>query len=93
MKAQHKTFGFKFPYLVDETQKVAKAYDAVCTPDFFLFDSKHTLQYRGRMDDNWKEPEKVTKRDLEAALDAILTGKTPSPDQMPSMGCSIKWKS
>jgi peroxiredoxin len=92
LKAQHREFGFNFPYLVDETQAVARAYGAVCTPDFFLFDGEQKLAYRGRMDDNWKEPRAVKTRDLAAALDALLGGRAVSPDQVPSMGCSIKWK-
>ena len=71
---------------------MAKAYGAVCTPDFFLFDGEMKLRYRGRMDDNWQEPAKVAKRDLAVALDALLTGEEPGTEQTPSMGCSIKWK-
>ncbi|CAI2717357.1 thioredoxin family protein [Nitrospina watsonii] len=81
-----------FPYLFDETQQVAKAYDAVCTPDIYVFGSERTLQYRGRIDDNWEHPEKVTKHDLEDALNAILDGQLMTQEQIPSMGCSIKWK-
>ena len=81
-----------FPYLVDESQQVAKAFGAVCTPDFFLYDSDRALRYRGRLDDNWKEPTKVSKRELKEAVDAILGGKQPSAAQSPSMGCGIKWR-
>lgn len=81
-----------FPYLRDETQKTAKSYDAVCTPDIFVYDEKRQLAYHGQLDDNWKEPEKVTKRELAEALEALLQGKKTSPAQKPSMGCSIKWK-
>jgi peroxiredoxin len=91
LKAQHRTFGFNFPYLVDTTQEVAKSYGAVCTPDFFLFDHDQKLQYRGRLDDNWKEPEKVTRREMADAITALINGKLPSAEQIPSMGCSIKW--
>lgn len=91
--------GQNFPYLRDESQKTAKAYDAVCTPDIFVYERAHgasanelILAYHGRIDDNWKEPEKVTKRELAEALEALLQNKKPSPDQKPSMGCSIKWK-
>ena len=81
-----------FPYLHDESQEVAKAFGAVCTPDFFLFDKDRALRYRGRLDDNWKEPQKVARRELRNAVDALLSGKQPST-QNPSMGCGIKWKS
>jgi peroxiredoxin len=86
--------GFVFPYLFDETQEVAKAYDAVCTPEFYAYrgGGSLTLAYHGRLDDNWKDPTAVTKKDLAEALDAILAGKQPSKDQIASMGCSIKWK-
>lgn len=92
MKEQHRSHGFSFPYLVDDTQSVARAYGAVCTPDFFLFDDAQRLSYRGRLDDNWKEPQNVTRRDLADAVEALLTGGAPTADQIPSMGCSIKWK-
>jgi peroxiredoxin len=84
--------GFTFPYLYDESQRVALAYEAICTPDFFLFDSGRRLVYRGRFDaatPGNREP--VTGADLRAALDAALSGRAP-PDQHASMGCSIKWK-
>jgi peroxiredoxin len=82
-----------FPYLRDKSQEVAKAYGAVCTPDIFVYDEKRGLAYHGRIDDNWQEPGEVTKRELAEALEALLNGrKKPSPDQKPSMGCSIKWK-
>ncbi len=81
-----------FPYLLDETQEVAKAYDAVCTPDIFVYGENRALLYRGRVDDNWQEPDKVESRDLRRALDLILDGKEVFADHIPSMGCSIKWK-
>ena len=84
--------GYGFPYLVDETQDVAKAYGAVCTPDIYVYGPDRKLAYHGRIDDNWKEPHKVTKHDLKEAIDLILACKQPPPSQMPSMGCSIKWK-
>jgi peroxiredoxin len=80
-----------FAYLHDESQEVAKAFGAVCTPDFFLFDRDRALRYRGRIDDNWKEPQRVTKRELRDAIDALLSGKQPAT-QHPSIGCGIKWK-
>jgi peroxiredoxin len=85
--------GLTFPYLYDETQKVAKAYRAACTPDFFLFDSDKTLVYRGQMDDS--RPGNgipVTGADLTAAINAVLEGKQVSEGQKPSIGCNIKWK-
>lgn len=81
-----------FPYLVDEAQDVAKAFGAVCTPDFFLFDQDRALRYRGRLDDNWKEAAKVTRRELKEAVDALLADAKPPEPQNPSMGCSIKWR-
>jgi peroxiredoxin len=92
MKRQAEEVGFTFPYLLDESQEVARAYGAVCTPDIFVFDRNLKLAYRGRIDDNWKETSKVTRRDLSDALDALLAGTPVSKDQIPSMGCSIKWK-
>lgn len=85
--------GFNFPFCYDETQKVAQAYRAACTPDFYLFDGKQRLVYRGQLDDSRPGNGKpVTGRDLRAALDAALTGQAISSDQKPSLGCNIKWK-
>jgi thiol-disulfide isomerase/thioredoxin len=85
--------GFVFPYLYDETQEVAKAYMAACTPDFFLFDRDLKLAYRGQFDDSRPESGRpVTGKDLRAAVDALLAGEEPSQDQRPSIGCNIKWK-
>jgi len=85
--------GYKFPYLYDESQEVAKAYQAACTPDFFLFDRDRKLVYRGQFDDSRPESGRpVTGKDLRAAVDAVLAGQPVSPDQTPSMGCNIKWK-
>ena len=84
---------FSFPYCYDESQAVAKAYSAVCTPDFFLFDQARRLVYRGQLDDSRPGNGKpVTGRDLRAALDAVLTGQPVDPTQRPSVGCNIKWK-
>src|SRR5204862_298595 len=80
-----------FPYLVDSEQEVARAFGAVCTPDFFLYDEDRALRYRGRFDDNWKEADKVTKRELHDAVLALLADGQPSTHN-PSMGCSIKWR-
>jgi len=83
---------FSFPYLFDETQSVAKAYGAICTPDFFGFNADLELQYRGRLDESWSLTLKNPKRDLfEAMKEVAVTGKTTAP-QVPSIGCSIKWK-
>lgn len=85
--------GFTFPYLIDETQAVAKAYQAICTPDFFLFDSARKLAYRGQFDASRPgNAQPVTGSDLRAAADALLAGKRLG-NQVPSIGCSIKWKS
>lgn len=81
-----------FPYLFDETQETARAYGAVCTPDIFVYGAERTLLYRGRIDDDWQHPEKVTRRDLREAIDAILEGRAVAAEQVSSMGCSIKWK-
>ncbi len=88
-----KEHGFTFPYLQDETQQIAKTYNAVCTPDFFGFDSSLGLQYRGRLDESRKEAaDPNVRRDLfEAMKEVVETGSGPK-EQIPSMGCSIKWK-
>lgn len=84
---------FTFPYLYDETQEVAKAYRAACTPDFFLFDKEQRLVYRGQMDGSRPGNNiPITGVDLRAAIDAVLEGKQVSTEQKPSMGCNIKWK-
>jgi peroxiredoxin len=83
---------YGFPYLVDETQDVARAFDAVCTPDLFVYDADLVLAYHGRIDDSWKDPARVTRRELAAALDALLAGRRPVREQHHAMGCSIKWR-
>jgi peroxiredoxin len=93
MADEVRNFGYTFPYLYDESQAVAKAYHAACTPDFYLFDKSHKLQYRGQMDGSRPgNSEPVTGKDLRAALDAVLAGRTPATEQQPSVGCNIKWK-
>lgn len=93
MVEEARAVGYTFPYLVDATQKVAKAYRAACTPDFFLFDAALRLVYRGQLDDSRPGNGKpVTGRDLRAALDALLADKPVGKDQRPSAGCNIKWK-
>lgn len=88
-----KEWDFTFPYLYDESQEVAQAYDAACTPDFYLFDGELKCVYRGQLDDSRPSSEiPVSGKDLRAALDALLIGGTISEDQKPSMGCNIKWK-
>jgi len=93
MKIFHKTNGMNFPYLIDETQEMARKYDAVCTPDIYLYDRNRILKYRGRLDDNWKDEDSVKHKDLEKAISLISEGREPDFNQIPSMGCSIKWKS
>ncbi|MFK7768767.1 MAG: thioredoxin family protein [Mariniblastus sp.] len=102
MKAEVETHGWLFPYLYDETQQVALAYTAACTPDFFLFDSNHELKYRGRLDET--RPTRIRSgvydstdneadgKELRAAIDAVLAGDDPSETQLPSLGCNVKWK-
>jgi peroxiredoxin len=93
MKEEAKSAGYQFPYLYDETQAVAKAYRAACTPDIYLFDRQHKLVYRGQFDDSRPgNGVPVTGRDLRAALDAVLAGKPVPGEQKPSIGCNIKWK-
>lgn len=93
MKIEKARVGYPFPYLFDQTQEVARAYQAACTPDIFLFDADRRLVYRGQLDDSRPgNGRPVTGRDLRAALDAVLQGRLiPSP-QVPSVGCNIKWK-
>lgn len=94
LKEQAQELGFTFPYLYDEPQEVARVYNAVCTPDFFLFNKDRRLVYRGQLDDSRpaKVWVKVTGQDLRAAIDAVLNDQPVNPDQKSSMGCSIKWK-
>jgi peroxiredoxin len=93
MKALALEEGWRFPYLFDETQEVARAFQAACTPEFYLFDRQRRLVYRGQLDGaRPKNDVPVTGKDLRAALDALLSGKAVSPDQVPSVGCNIKWK-
>lgn len=85
--------GWQFPFLFDQTQVVAKAFHAACTPDFFVFDGIGKLAYRGQLDDSRPSTNvPVTGRDVRAALDAVLAGRAPANEQMPSIGCNIKWK-
>jgi peroxiredoxin len=93
LKEMAERLGFTFPFCFDETQDVAKAYRAACTPDFYLFDRERRLAYRGQLDDSRPGSNKpVTGRDLRAAIDAVLAGKPVGNNQKASIGCSIKWK-
>ncbi|MEM1094903.1 MAG: thioredoxin family protein [Bacteroidota bacterium] len=93
MKTHAERLGYPFPYLYDESQAVAKAYDAACTPDFYVFDGDLKLVYHGQLDDSRPGNRKpVTGRDMRAALDACLAGTPYTEPQKPSMGCNIKWK-
>ena len=84
--------GINFPYLLDVSQEMAKTYDAVCTPDIYVYGTERKLLYRGRIDDNWEHEEKVTQRNLKEAVDCIVAGKKVPDKQIASIGCSIKWK-
>lgn len=93
MKQYAERLKYPFPYLYDKTQEVAKSYDAVCTPDFFIYDSDLKLVYRGRLDGASPGNQvPVTGEDIRKALDKILSGDSPDPEQYPSMGCNIKWR-
>lgn len=92
MKVEAARYGYTFPYLFDESQSIAKAYRAACTPDFFVFDAGQKLVYRGQLDDSRPSNNlPVDGHDLRAALDAVLASETPATEQKPSIGCSIKW--
>ena len=92
MKQRIQDWQINFPYLRDETQEVARAYGAVCTPDVFVFNQDRKLYYHGRINDNWQEPQKVTKEELRETLESLLADNHPPAIQYPSIGCSIKWK-
>jgi peroxiredoxin len=93
LKLMAETEGFNFPVCYDETQEVAKAYKAACTPDFFLFDAQHKLVYRGQLDDSRpSNNQPVTGKDLRKAIELVLVGKEVPSAQKPSVGCNIKWK-
>ena len=94
MRTEIDELGYTFDYLIDESQTVARAYHAACTPDFFLYDRDRRLVYRGQFDSSRPgKDEPVTGRDLRAAVDAVLAGTTVAGEQVPSIGCNIKWKS
>ena len=93
MMLKIKELGLDFPYLVDETQKAAEGFRAQCTPDIYLFNKDKRLVYHGRIDDNWKDQDAVTREELKEAMNNMAAGRPVSPRQNPSMGCSIKWRS
>lgn len=93
MKEKIKEWGIDFPYLVDETQEIARAFRAQCTPDLYLFDANQKLVYHGRLDDNWQDESKVKKEELKEAIENLAAGKAIAQKQHTSMGCSIKWRS
>lgn len=84
---------YPFPILFDDTQEVARAFQAVCTPEFFVYDAQGRLYYHGRLDDNWRDPHQVSRQELREALEALLAGQPAPSPQYPAMGCSIKWRS
>ncbi len=92
MKLRAEEKSYPFPYCFDETQEVAQSFGALCTPHCFVFDSARTLQYKGRVDDNWKEPKKVEERNLYDSIAALLAGRLPAVQEANAIGCSIKWK-
>jgi hypothetical protein len=98
MREQATRLGWQFPYLLDPTQEVAHVYEAACTPDFFLFDSEMRLAYRGQLDSSrprrkdFGNDEPVTGKDLRSAMDALIAGSQPDPEQRSSIGCNIKWR-
>ncbi|RME88607.1 MAG: thioredoxin family protein [Candidatus Hydrogenedentota bacterium] len=87
-----KKWGIDFPYLVDDTQSVAKQFKAQCTPDLYLYDKNQKLYYHGRLDDNWQNPDAVKEESLKIAAEKMLANEPPPEKQYPSMGCSIKWR-
>lgn len=92
MKDKSKEKAYPFPYCYDESQEVAKAFGALCTPHCFVFDRKRTLKYKGRIDNNWKNPAEVTEHNLRDALAAMVKGDEPPAHEVNAIGCSIKWK-
>ena len=98
-KQQAERLGWNFPYLFDETQEVARSFEAACTPDFFLYDAEMKLVYRGQLDGSRPRrgehgnDEPVTGEDLRRAMDAVIAGKRPETNQRTSLGCNIKWRS
>lgn len=92
MQEYAQNYNMTFPYLQDTTQEVARVYQAQCTPDIYLFNAERKLAYHGRLDDNWQDESAVTKEELAIAIEDVLAGKPPAEEQIPCMGCSIKWQ-
>ena len=92
LAARAREMDYGFPYLVDGSQEVARRFDAVCTPDIYVYDQERKLAYHGRIDDSWQDADLVERRELEEALNVLVAGGQPAAEQSPSMGCSIKWK-
>jgi len=92
MKEKIEEWGIPFPYLIDETQNVAREFKAQCTPDIYLFDASQKLVYHGRIDDSWQDEKKVTKEELKEAITSLATGEPIAQNQYHSLGCSIKWR-
>ena len=92
LKKRSEEKNYPFVYLHDKDQNAARAFGAVCTPDYFVYDKNHKLAYRGRLDDSWKDESKITKRELYEAVQLLLKNEKVSDNQKASMGCSIKWK-
>jgi peroxiredoxin len=92
MQKKIKEWNIPFPYVYDDTQEVSRAFDAQCTPDIFLFDRNKKLVYHGELDDNWKEESKVTKEKLKDAISCLVNGRPITNEQVPTIGCSIKWR-
>jgi len=92
MKSYYKKHKMNFPYLLDETQKVARSYNAQCTPDIYVFNKDRELCYHGRIDDSWSDETQVKKEELSLAIEEVLRGKVPQENPYPSIGCSIKWR-
>ena len=92
MAGKASELGLSFPYLVDQDQSVAKAFKAQCTPDIYLYNNRKELVYHGRIDDNWKDEDAVTREELKEAMNNLAAGIPVEKKQMPAMGCSIKWR-
>ncbi len=92
MIVRHNEKAYPFPYCLDESQEVAKAFGALCTPHCFAFDQERKLKYKGRIDDNWRDPDAVTEHNLRDALAAMVKGEEPPAHEVNAIGCSIKWK-
>ena len=92
MKEKVSEWKIPFPYLVDEDQRTAQQYNAQCTPDLYLVDNQNRLVYHGRLDDNWQNPDDVKEQDLQQAINTLIEDRPPLENQVPSMGCSIKWQ-